>query len=267
MGGYLKLSTAATVKFGPFLDDGDGKTAETTLTIQKANVRLSKNGGNMAAASADQGVADAGAPHDELGYYDVSVDATDTGTVGRLKIMAHVAGALAVWDEYMVLPAMMYDSIVAGTDRLDVNVTHIGDTAQTANDNGADINAILIDTETTLDGLIKDVPTVAEFEARTLVSAGYATAAALATVDGIVDNILVDTETTIPTTLSTMSGKVDDSLVDTISIEAKLDIVDTVVGKLVAGTVIAAVGVVDNKMRPVGTGPRGLDCTWLAPRF
>jgi hypothetical protein len=64
----------------------------------------------------------------------------------------------------------------------------------------SDTAAILTDTGTTLDTLIKDIPTVAEFEARTLVSAGYATAAALTTVDneiavidGIVDAILVDT--------------------------------------------------------------------------
>jgi hypothetical protein len=34
---------------------------------------------------------------------------------------------------------MMYDSIYGGTDRLDVNVTHVGDTAQTARDIGASV--------------------------------------------------------------------------------------------------------------------------------
>jgi hypothetical protein len=42
-----------------------------------------------------------------------------------------------------------------------------------------------------------DPPTNAEMEARTLAAAAYATAAALATVDGIVDDILVDTGTTL----------------------------------------------------------------------
>lgn len=46
--GYLKQSTAATIKVGPFLDSTDGDTAETGLTISQADVRLSKNGGNMA---------------------------------------------------------------------------------------------------------------------------------------------------------------------------------------------------------------------------
>ena len=44
---WLKQSTAVTVKIGPFVDEDDGKTAETGLTVSQADVRLSKNGGNM----------------------------------------------------------------------------------------------------------------------------------------------------------------------------------------------------------------------------
>ena len=45
--GYLKQSTAVDVILGPFVDEDDGKTAETGLTIAQADVRLSKNGANM----------------------------------------------------------------------------------------------------------------------------------------------------------------------------------------------------------------------------
>ncbi len=128
----LKQSTAVTVKFGPFLDSTDGNTVEDGLTIQKADVRLSKNGGDMAAANADQGVADAGAAHDEIGYYDISLDATDTNTLGRLKVMIHEAGALAVWQEYMVLPANAYDSLVAGSDYLQADVVEISGDSNSA---------------------------------------------------------------------------------------------------------------------------------------
>jgi hypothetical protein len=61
---WLREDTVVTVKLGPFVDSTDGATAKTGLTIQKADVRLSKNGGDMAAASADQGSGDAGAPHE-----------------------------------------------------------------------------------------------------------------------------------------------------------------------------------------------------------
>jgi len=54
-----------------------------------------------------------------------------------------------------------------------------------------------------------DPPTNAEMVARTLAAADYATAAALATVDGIVDEILTDTGTTLPGTLATLAGYID----------------------------------------------------------
>lgn len=139
---FLKQSTAATIKLGPFLDPADGVTAEVALTIQKADVRISANGGNMAAASADQGASDAGAPHDELGYYDISLDATDTASVGRLKVMVSESGALPVWDEFMVVPANVYDSLVGGTDLLDTNAAKIAEATPTTYDRVTERNAI-----------------------------------------------------------------------------------------------------------------------------
>ena len=59
---WLKQSTAVSVKIGPFLDEDDGKTAETGLTIAQADVRLSKNGANIA-----QKTESSSCTHDELG--------------------------------------------------------------------------------------------------------------------------------------------------------------------------------------------------------
>jgi hypothetical protein len=117
---WLKQSTAATVKVGPFIDSTDGDTAEIGLTISQADVRLSKNGGNIAQKSEVSACT-----HDELGYYDCNLDATDTGTLGRLQVMVHESGALPVWHEYMVLPANVYDSLVAGSDLLQADATQI----------------------------------------------------------------------------------------------------------------------------------------------
>jgi len=164
----LKQSTAATVKFGPMVDDTDGKTAETALTISQADIRLSKNGGDFAQTNNS-----AGATHDENGYYDVPLNATDTNTLGRLRVAVNESGALPVWQDFLIVTANVYDSLVGGSDKLDVNAAEIGGTAQTGNDVGADVNEILTDTGTTLDTLIKDIPTVAEFEARTIAAASY----------------------------------------------------------------------------------------------
>ncbi len=117
---WLKQSTSVTVKIGPFVDDSDGKTAETGLAITQADVRLSKNGGNMA----QKNDANA-ATHDEIGWYDCQLDATDTGTLGRLVLMVNESGALPVWHEYMVLPANIYDSLVSGSDYIQADAMQI----------------------------------------------------------------------------------------------------------------------------------------------
>lgn len=116
----LKQSTAATIKMGPFLDDTDGKTAETGLTIAQADIRLTKNGGAYA-----QSNNAAGATHDEGGEYGVPLDTTDTGTLGRLKVRIHVSGALPVWKDFLVVPANVYDALVLGTDYLQVDEVQI----------------------------------------------------------------------------------------------------------------------------------------------
>jgi len=103
---YLKQSTAVNIKIGPFLDDTDGKTAETGLSLTQADVRLSKNGG----ANAQKNSATA-PTHNELGYYTVALSATDTNTLGSLKVMVSKEGALPVWAEYSVLHAKAYDAM------------------------------------------------------------------------------------------------------------------------------------------------------------
>ncbi len=125
---YLKQSTAITLKIGPFLDDNDGKTAETTLTIAQADVRLSKNGGNIAEKTEATSCT-----HDELGIYGCPLGATDTGTLGRLQLWVHESGALPVWHEYTVVPANVYDSLFS-TDKLEVDLKQIGGVVQSATD-------------------------------------------------------------------------------------------------------------------------------------
>lgn len=116
----LKQSTAVDVAVGPFVDAEDGVTAETGLTITQPDIRLSKNGAAFAQKSAAQT-----ASHMENGYYSVNLSTTDTGTLGRLRLHVNESGALPVWIDFMVLPANVYDSLVAGSDSLQVDTTQI----------------------------------------------------------------------------------------------------------------------------------------------
>lgn len=116
---FLEQSTAVTLKIGPFLDDSDGNTIEDALTISQADVRLSKNGGDIA-----QKTEATSCTHDELGVYGCPVDATDTNTLGRLQLWVHESGALQVWHEYMVVPSNVWDSLF-GADYLQVDVVQV----------------------------------------------------------------------------------------------------------------------------------------------
>lgn len=119
MADFLRQSTAATKKMGPFLDEDDGKTTEEALTISQADIRLTKNGGAFA-----QSNNAAGGTHDENGYYGIPLDTTDSGTLGSLRVAIHEAGALPVWKDFMVVPANVYDSMFS-TDKLEVDAVQI----------------------------------------------------------------------------------------------------------------------------------------------
>lgn len=112
---FLKQATAVNLMIGPFLNDTDGKTPEEDLTIAQVNVRLSKAGAAFA-----QKNEDSEATYDENGFYIVALDATDTSTCGPLKLAIQIGDALPFWNDFIVLPANVYDSMIGGTDSLEV---------------------------------------------------------------------------------------------------------------------------------------------------
>lgn len=115
MARWLKQSTAFTFRIGPFVDSTDGVTAETGLSIAQADIQLSKNGGAFAQTSASPTTT-----HDADGWYQCPLTATDTNTLGPLTVQIVMAGALPVWEHFMVVPANVYESVVAGTEWLEV---------------------------------------------------------------------------------------------------------------------------------------------------
>lgn len=110
----LKQSTTQTVKMGPFVDESDGADEETAAS---PSFRVSKDGGAFAARNSGTAIS-----HDEDGWYDVELDATDTDTLGFLIVKSQdPATYLPVWRWFEVVQANVYDSQVAGSDKLDVN--------------------------------------------------------------------------------------------------------------------------------------------------
>lgn len=122
---WLKQSTAVNVVLGPFIDDTDGKTAEAAIGITDSNTFLSKNGGAFGVKNETTHPTHDANPG---GHYICALNTTDTNTLGTLRIAVHIAGALPVWQDYMVVPAQVWDSMF-GADLLDVSTVQWNGTA------------------------------------------------------------------------------------------------------------------------------------------
>ena len=161
----LRQSTAVVVAFGPFLDKTDGVTLETGLVTAIDHVTtgifLSKNGSDAAVRN--------GTPTasvlDDYGMYRITLNTTDTNTVGSLRAsFSEAATCLPVWQDFIVVEEAVYDQFYAasaagalqpatagrtlGVDAnglADANVVKLGPTgsgtAQTARDLGLAIPA------------------------------------------------------------------------------------------------------------------------------
>jgi len=133
---YLKQSTATTLLIGPFVDETDGQTAETGLTISQADVLLWKEGGTTLAQKNDA----TSATHRSNGLYTVPVNTTDTNTLGILTVSVDESGALPVRMDYHVVSANVYDSLFGSGDVLDVSTTQFNGSAVTQSGGRPEVN-------------------------------------------------------------------------------------------------------------------------------
>jgi hypothetical protein len=234
------------VLFDSFGSDGQSITLTGLLA---SDVEIYKNGSvTQRASDAGYALLDTdGIDFDGVtGIHGISIDLSDDTD----------AGFYAVGSQYtVVISAVTIDtqtvSFILGSFRImaaegvagasSVNATHLGGTAQTGNDVGADVNAILVDT--------------AEIGAAGAGLTALATQASVDTIDSNVDAILVDTGTTLDTKINTIDGIVDDILVDTavigaagagltaLATQASVDTIDGIVDAILVDTaVIGAAG-------------------------
>lgn len=176
---WLRQSTISVINFGPVLDFADGVTLETAAGIitsldhATTGIMLSKNGGTLAVR--EQGANFVATTYDAHGCYKVSLSAIDTGTLGRLRVIhTEPVTYLAIWQDFMVVPADLWDSIMVAQPAAAIkklfdvvtpvltceSVNQVQDNATTGEIKtaieaaGSSIAAILEDTGTTLDGIV-----------------------------------------------------------------------------------------------------------------
>jgi len=227
---YLKADTNTEVLIGPVVAVGDGFTPVTTLSLSTADeAEIIKYGGatplTVTSISANGFAAITGAD----GYYTLDISTSNSDTEGFLTVLINDDSlCLPVRVDFMVVNANVYDSLfaAAATDYLqtdvaqwlgtaaatpttagvpEVDVTYVSGTAQTANDNGADLNTLVTRIVGTLATGTHN-PQSGDSYARLGAPAGVSVSADIATIDTNVDSVLVDTGTTLPATLGTPSN-------------------------------------------------------------
>jgi hypothetical protein len=140
---WLKQSTAVVISLGPFVDKADGVTLKTGLVsaIDHAStgIFLSKNGGTLTIRHASVTAS----TYDAYGNYKVTLDTTDTNTLGSLRVQyTDAATCLPVWMDFQILPATVYDALVTNATTAAGglgDIQRMAGTALTARDIGASV--------------------------------------------------------------------------------------------------------------------------------
>jgi hypothetical protein len=122
---WAKQSTAATLVVGPILDS----TGAEFTTAVIGDLSLSKNGGTLTALTAAATLT-----HVANGQYTLVMTTGNLDTLGRAQITCNKATYQMPAVNLMVVPAMVFDSMILGTDVLHGDVTQIGGDTQSATD-------------------------------------------------------------------------------------------------------------------------------------
>lgn len=119
---WAKQSTAATLIVGPILDSAGAEYASAVI----GDLSISKNGGTLTALAAAATLT-----HIANGQYTLIMTTGNLDTLGRLQITCNKSTYQMPPIGINVVPAMVFDSMVLGTDVLQSDVTQFGGTAGT----------------------------------------------------------------------------------------------------------------------------------------
>jgi hypothetical protein len=248
---YLRKNTATRITVGAFFDKTDGITPEVALTVTNEKLTLMVDTGGVPTLVLDTAPTASGGSNDmvhvtndDAGFYDLELAAADVNYVGRAMLaITDAANHCPVFHEFMILPEVVYDAFVLGTDNLDVSVADLAAGAVNAAaiaDNAIDAGAIASDAITAAKiatGAITnakfaagaiDAAAIAQdaidadslkADAVTEIQNGLSTAAALSTLQGNITTILADYarrtgDYATVAALSTLQGNVTTILAD-----------------------------------------------------
>ena len=208
---FLRTNTAVIVTVGPFYDKTDGVTIETALTITNERITLTAD---TDAGSAPTNILDnvtgatSGTANDlnyitgnDAGMMQLELAAADVNRVGRMFLsITDAANHVPVFHEFMVMPALVYDTFFAASGGATFPAATL---ASTTNITAGTITTTTTATNvTTLNGIAANVITAASIAADAItaakIAAGAIDAATFAAdVDAEILSYIVDDATRI----------------------------------------------------------------------
>ncbi len=151
---FLRTNTAVLVTVGPFYDKTDGVTIETALTITNERITLTADtdGGSAPTNILDNVTgATSGTSNDlnyisgnDAGMMQLELSAADTNRVGRMMLsITDAANHVPVFHEFMVMPALVYDTFFAASGGATFPAATLASTTNITAATGVDITKIL----------------------------------------------------------------------------------------------------------------------------
>ncbi len=129
----IKQATQTDVILGPFVDDTDFKSLKTAYVSNSSGIdidvisAITKSDVTLSCSSGDGYFR-----HVSNGYYALTLSSDNTATLGPLRVTYGVNGSLPGWEEFLVVSANVYDSLIGNTDYLHTDVLQIASTSSTA---------------------------------------------------------------------------------------------------------------------------------------
>lgn len=126
---YLRSNTAARITVGPFLDRLDGITPETAITVTSCKLTFVVDDANVPTLVLDTAPTASGGANDmvhitgdDSGFYDLELAAANVNYLGRAILSINdVAVHCPVFHEFMIIPALVYDSMILGVEFMPVD--------------------------------------------------------------------------------------------------------------------------------------------------
>jgi len=131
---FLPVDTAVVVEVGPLIDDTDFKTLETAIAYDASGMSIDLFKKSVASLTKVDITLTSGGnndwTHKGSGVYEVEITAAQNDAEGSLRLVGVCDGVLPFESPvYTVVPTMVYNALVAGSDNLEVDINQVGGSA------------------------------------------------------------------------------------------------------------------------------------------